>query len=128
VPGRRHLLALLAAVALLGATASVVVLLHETSSSAASIDDDAATVTRPAATPAAVAGRVTRAGEQIVNGDVRPHRLTGLAMTALLLVLALRLRAGARPVRRGHGTLAPETTSSRITPPRAPPLLLRTAS
>jgi hypothetical protein len=123
VPRRRHRIALLTAVALLAASASLVVTWRQAPTTAAAIEHDAATLTRHAAPSNAVAGRVVRTGDQLVNADLRPHRLTGLTIVAVLLVLAAHVRPGRHRLRRGQGASAPEIAAARIAPPRAPPLL-----
>ena len=125
--GRRHLFAVLAAVVLLGATASSVILLGDPSASRA---DHAATgrISDAEVTPAALVARAAGGADQLVDGKLRPPRLTGLNVVALLLAVAGSALAGRREAGRRNASIGLAARSVFITPSRAPPLLPLVAS
>jgi hypothetical protein len=127
VHGRRHLLAVLAAVVLLGAAASFVT---QVGDRPAPGSDQAATgrISVAETTPAALLARTTGAGDRLVDGKLRPPRLTGLNIVALLVAVAASALAGRGRAASGNASVGLAACFARTTPSRAPPLLHLVAS
>jgi hypothetical protein len=123
VSGRRCFLALLAVV-VVGATVAFVVQPGHHTPAASNGEDVAAVVSGHAAQPAALSARVTAGAEQLVAENLRPRRLAGLTLVALLVLMSLRLRPVVRRQQRGAAALSRTITRTRLVPPRAPPSLL----
>ena len=117
--GRRHLLALLAAVTIVGATATFAVEARDRTGLAASDRHEAAVTAAGGDRPAALAAR-PRDSAQLVIGDMRPLRVTGL-LAALGVLVVVALQPGHRQVRRSTGAGRPPVTGTRVIPARAPP-------
>lgn len=121
VLGRRHPLALLAAVTIVGATAAFAVQASHHTGLAPSGGHDAAVTAAGADRPAALAARPKDAA-QVATGDVRSQRVSGFTLAALLVGTAALL-PGHRRLRPVGAAGRPLVTDTRITPARAPPRL-----
>jgi hypothetical protein len=114
---------LVAAVALLAASASLVVGAQTDPEPRSQLGAASALIAANNFGPAVLAARVSGGADQLLGRGHRPERRLGVALCAVLALIALQRRTALRRdrVRRTSGPLA--VTVTRVTPSRAPPLL-----